>query len=511
MDCQNYGLPTIVNANGSIVDVPDDGVWKLSDEFTDAELISALETLSANTEQRVQIGSRARENVLTEHQPGLCAKRYAHAIESSYKQAEIGLAGLTQMLGKILPMPAANDGALMGLAQSVARSLPMQPAHRQLLVDISELVQRDVKSGIQRVVRSILNELLINQPAGFRVEPVYATTDCGYMYARQFTFGFLGCTEQKFLDDPIDFQVGDIFLGLDLNGYVVQAQRHFYQQMRNAGVRVKFVVYDLLPITLPWAFGEGALAAHAQWMNVVAENDGVVCISKAVADEVSAWLTEKNPLCSRAFDIQWFHLGADIESSLPSKGMPDAASITLAELGKRPTFLMVGTIEPRKAHLQTLAAFEALWADGTDVNLVIVGKQGWMVDKFVEKLRNHHELNARLFWLDGISDEYLEEIYAASQCLIAASVGEGFGLPLIEAAQHELPIIARDIAVFREVAGEHACYFNGEDPICMANLIQHWLNLNKLGLSPKSTGIPWLTWHKSTQQLVDRAILGSAQ
>ena len=49
------------------------------------------------------------------------------------------------------------------------------------------------------------------------------------------------------------------------------------------------------------------------------------------------------------------------------------------------------------------------------------------------------------FRLQGISDEYLEQVYAASTCLIAASINEGFGLPLIEAARHGIPIVARDI------------------------------------------------------------------
>ena len=57
----------------------------------------------------------------------------------------------------------------------------------------------------------------------------------------------------------------------------------------------------------------------------------------------------------------------------------------------------------------------------------------------------------------------LEKVYAASTCLISASEGEGFGLPLIEAAQHKIAIIARDIPVFREVAGDHAFYFNGNE------------------------------------------------
>jgi len=504
----NYGLPTIVNAHGSMADLPDDAVWKLPDEFTDTELIFALETLNADTERCGQIGNRAREIVLAEHQPSFCAARYAQAIESFYQQAETGITGLSRMLGNI-PLPAA-DGEWRRLAQSIARSIPVQPAARQLLVDISELVQRDAKSGIQRVVRSILQELLINQPPGFRVEPVYATTDRGYRYARQFTFRFLDCPAQSLKDDPVDFQAGDIFLGLDLNGYVVNAQRQFYRQMRNAGVQVKFVVYDLLPITLPWAFGEAATAVHTQWMHVLTENDGVVCISKAVADEVKVWLDENRPPCSRDFDIRWFHLGADIESSLPSTGKPEAAPTTLAELAKRPTFLMVGTIEPRKGHLQTLAAFEKLWSESTDINLAIVGKQGWWVDKLIGRLSDHPERGKRLFWLEGISDEYLEEIYAASTCLIAASEGEGFGLPIIEAAQHQLPIMARDIPVFREVAGGHAFYFRGLQAADMAEAIGAWLALNGAGQAPQSAGLPWLTWRESAQQLMEYVSLGAS-
>lgn len=76
-----------------------------------------------------------------------------------------------------------------------------------------------------------------------------------------------------------------------------------------------------------------------------------------------------------------------------------------------------------------------------DVNLVIVGKQGWMMESLVDRLHQNPELGKRLFWLDGISDEYLEKIYAASTCLIAASAGEGFGLQLIEGIQIKNPLL----------------------------------------------------------------------
>ncbi|OIQ69685.1 GDP-mannose-dependent alpha-(1-2)-phosphatidylinositol mannosyltransferase [mine drainage metagenome] len=168
---------------------------------------------------------------------------------------------------------------------------------------------------------------------------------------------------------------------------------------------------------------------------------------------------------------------------------------------------MVGTIEPRKGHAQTLAAFELLWAQGMDVNLVIVGKQGWLVDQLVDKLRQHPELNRHLFWLEGISDEYLEKIYAASTCLIAASEGEGFGLPLIEAAQHKKPIIARELPVFREVAGEHAFYFNGLTSKDLADAISAWLTLSQSDMHPKSVGMRYLSWSDSALQLKEQLYL----
>ena len=124
-----------------------------------------------------------------------------------------------------------------------------------------------------------------------------------------------------------------------------------------------------------------------------------------------------------------------------------------------------------------------------------------MMEAFAERLRTHPELNRRLFWLAGISDEFLEEIYASADCLIAASLTEGFGLPLIEAAQHGLPILARDIPVFREIAGAHAYYFSGNRPADLDRALRRWLELHAGGDAPSSSGLRWLTWQQSTAAL----------
>jgi glycosyltransferase involved in cell wall biosynthesis len=472
------------------------------------ELINALEPLQKDEEKCKVSGTRAREVILSRSAKGICAEQYAQAIERTYVQAQSGQASLIKAIVEIENAPA-DDEHWMQLAQVISANCPSR-TQKQLLVDVSVLMQQDLKTGIQRVVRSILKELLNHPPDGFYVEPVYATADeSGYRYARQFTLRFMGCPKHLLIDEPVEIGHQDIFLGLDLNSAVVVHQTGFYRYAQHKGTRVYFVIYDLLPVLHPDFFPEGSAKGHADWLNIVAQADGAMCISRAVADEMAAWMGTWATQRLRPYKLGWFHLGADTQGLAPTFGLPaDAgADEVLKKISNTSSFLMVGTVEPRKGHAQTLSAFEYLWTQGVEVNLVIVGKQGWLVDRLVEKLRQHPALNRRLFWLAGISDEYLEKVYAASTCLIAASEGEGFGLPLIEAARYHLPMIARDIPVFREVAAEHAFYFSGLDPQALADAVRNWMALNAVGKAPSSDGLPWLTWAESSRQLMEIVLM----
>ncbi len=408
---------------------------------------------------------------------------------------------LIQAIATVAP-PNIPDVELLNIAHSLSH-IRTGDSPKQLLVDISELAQRDARTGIQRVERGILKELLARPPEGYVVEPVYATPETpGYRYARGFIARFRGVSSDLD-DDPIEYGPGDIFLGLDLHHRTVIVQRDFLMGLRQGGVKINFVVYDLLPILMPHAFVLET-DIHKIWLETITAFDGAVCISRAVADELMDWLEVNGQQRIRPFNINWFHLGADIENSVPTFGLPADAEAVLDRIARVPSFLMVGTVEPRKCHQQTLAAFERLWARGVDISLVIIGKQGWAVGELVERLRHHRELGKRLFWLKDVSDEYLEKVYAASTCLVAASEGEGFGLPLIEAARHKLPIIARGIPAFREIAGEHAFYFDGLQPDSLALAIEEWLAIAAAGRTPQSSGIQWLTWVESAEQLKRR-------
>ncbi len=507
LDCMNHGVATIVNANGSMAYLPPDAVHLLPDEFDDALLAGALHSLWADPAQRAALGARARAFVHREHDPAACAAAYAGAIERFSEQARYARAGLLSIIARTDNLGAADKAAV---ALAVSRTLPEQAPAGQLLLDVSELVHRDAGSGIQRVVKSLLAHLLAHAPAGFHVEPVYAEAGVdGYRYARKFTLGFLGCPSDAFEDDPVDVRAGDIFLGLDLQPQRVPEQTAFFARLRDAGAHVYFVVYDLLPVLLPQHFVAGAREGHERWLDAVVRTDGAICISQAVANDLSAWMDGRPGLHDvrggRPFQIGWFHLGAELPALTNTPADAAALEPEFTHLDDRlrqhPCFLMVGTIEPRKGHAQTLAAFEQLWQQGSQATLVIVGKPGWMVDELVQRLHSHEEAGKRLFWLPRTGDATLAALYARSAALIAASEGEGFGLPLVEAAQQGLRVIARDLPVFREVAGDSAFYFSGLSPASLATAIEAWLAQRHTSAAAQAPAP--LSWAQCATQLTD--------
>jgi glycosyltransferase involved in cell wall biosynthesis len=283
LDCMNHGVPTIVNALGSMADLDPDGVWLLPDEFTDEELAQALSALASDAHHREALGQKAHAIIRTRHAPELCAKHYVEAIEAVYAHQSSGMTGLLQDLSK----SAHTDSELQYLSSALSKTFPVRPQLRQLLVDVSELVRNDAKTGIQRVVRNLLQAWLAAPPLGFRVEPVYAQAGQGYRYARQYTTHFMGFSAATLRDDLVDFVNGDVFLGLDLQASVQTSNHDTYKAMRSQGVVVKSMAYDLLCNGMSEHFVRGAAEHFSQWLSEIAQTDGAVCIAKAVADELA--------------------------------------------------------------------------------------------------------------------------------------------------------------------------------------------------------------------------------
>ena len=510
LDCLMHGLPAVVNAHGASADLPPDALCMLPDQFEDAALADALAALHADPARRAALAQAGRAHIARHHAPAAVGALYVEAIEAFARHS--APAQRRRLLAALsapgAPRPPGEAALIETAGMMAANTLPSAP--RQLLIDISALVQADHKTGIQRVVRSIVLALVKAPPPGYRVEPVYSEGgNRSYRYARRFTCGMLDVPPLALEDAPIEARAGDLFLGLDLATNMTTQNQPQLLALRRKGVAVWFTVYDLLPLLRPDCFPFGAQKYYGDFIDTIAlVADGVVTISRAVADELAEWLAQRPNRRLAPLKLAHFHLGADIDASAPTRGLPDNAAQALQALRQAPALLMVGTLEPRKGQAQALAACELLWAKGVALNLVIVGKNGWLVDELAERLQSHPQRDKQLFWFNGVSDEMLLQLYEHSSALLAASEGEGFGLPLIEAAQKGLPVIARGIPVFREVAGEHAFYFDGRAPEDLAAAIEEWLALHAAGKAPPSSGMPWLTWQQSAQQLMDATIHG---
>ena len=505
-------IPEIIQCEEALFDPFDVGVIsaKIERVLTDEDFRAALEKNSNTAKNNFSWDQSAKVALAALERWVLNAQISANSVNLNNSSLSL----LDHLIEKIGELKLPHDELDLINAAEAINLNHRSSQKRQLLVDISVLVEQDAKTGIQRVVRNILREWLLNPPNGFVVQPVYASMEKPYRYAKQFTSRFLNLVIPDEEDTVIEYSAGDSFIGLDLlYPFLAKKYAHFYQKMRNHGVNVQFVVYDLLPILLPQHTVKGASEAHSEWLKIVSHSDGLACISKSVANELKAWLQRQAIKTSKHFEVSWFHLGADPEIDL-SKQLeslePNAIEV-LQAMAAKPSFLCVGTLEPRKGHTQVLDAFEQLWLDGVDINLILVGKQGWKVEELIVRLQNHPEKNKRLFWFDGVSDHHLSQIYQSCSCLIAASEGEGFGLPLIEAAHYGIPILARSIPVFQEVAGENAFYFEGSLPQHLVSTIKKWLALATENKQPGSKNMPWLSWVQSAKQLEKALHLDQSQ
>jgi len=281
LDCMSYGIPTIVNAHGSLADLPESGVWKLPDDFTNEMLVEALESLWLDPDKRQSLGIKAREIVHVHHSPRECANKYAEAIETIYSGGGGGAFALESTLKRF--MTAQSDlSSGIDLANAIASTIPGQAVSKQLLVDISALAKADSHFYEFDFRVKSLREILKNPPSGYRVEPVYSINGQSYRYARHATQQLLGGTPLLLEDDLIDISAGDIFLGLCANVADVYLMRSSFAHFRTIGLKIVFYLDSL---ALEVAQQNFSADWQRTWLSTVPQWDVAICESNAVASE----------------------------------------------------------------------------------------------------------------------------------------------------------------------------------------------------------------------------------
>lgn len=132
---------------------------------------------------------------------------------------------------------------------------------------------------------------------------------------------------------------------------------------------------------------------------------------------------------------------------------------------KRPLFLMVGTIEPRKNHAMILDIWEN-WdeeEDGPRPVLAIAGSRGWRNEDLFHRLNTTPLRGRDVFEWPDLNDRGVSALMARANALLFPSFAEGFGLPPVEAAALQTPVISADLPSVREALGEFAVYLDADD------------------------------------------------
>lgn len=231
--------------------------------------------------------------------------------------------------------------------------------------------------------------------------------------------------------------------GLDYPGYA--------DQLKRRRLKPVFFLHDLIPISYPEYCRPGESDKHHQRLDtMLATGCGLIVNSQATKDDLLAY-------------------AAKVQRDLP---LVVVAPLAPGKLPKpmrysplnRPYFVVLGTIEPRKNHLLLLHVWRQLLAELGEAapKLVVIGQRGWECEQVVDLLDRCVALKDHVTELPRCDDHELATWLAHAQALLFPSFIEGFGMPLVEALMLGVPVIASDLPVFREIAGDIPCYL---DPI----------------------------------------------
>ena len=240
----------------------------------------------------------------------------------------------------------------------------------------------------------------------------------------------------------------------------------FAAWIRRARVRPVFVVHDLIPITHPEFCRPGEGQRHEQRMRSVLQHaSGVVANSQHTLEALRRFAAERT---WRMPTAQAAHLAgsADISSGLADAGPPVSA----------PYFVVLGTIEPRKNHILLLQVWRRLIETHGESapRLVIIGQRGWECENVVDLLERSELLKSHVIELAHCDDAALSRYLQHARALLFPSFAEGYGMPLVEALTVGVPVIASDLAVFREVAGAVPDYLSAIDGLGWAKAIEDY-------------------------------------
>jgi glycosyltransferase involved in cell wall biosynthesis len=234
--------------------------------------------------------------------------------------------------------------------------------------------------------------------------------------------------------------------------------------------------------------------------------DRVLAISRAAADDVSSSLH----IPRERFDVA--PLGISQQPPAP----PPALDPVRAELGLgvEPLVLCVAAKRRHKNLAMLVRAVAQVGsAGGPRPQLVLPGSPNEYEDE-LRALAAELGIAGRVHFPGWISDAQLAALYAMADCFVLGSLQEGFGLPVLEAMRHGVPVACSNTSSLPEVAGDAALLFDPQSPEEIAGAIGRLLTDRALAAELVRRGAERcreFTWERTAQLTLDsyrRAIAG---
>jgi glycosyltransferase involved in cell wall biosynthesis len=211
--------------------------------------------------------------------------------------------------------------------------------------------------------------------------------------------------------------------------------------------------------------------------------------------QIERWWLSSRAVNSHAFAVQTPSMQAILRSSgmahgkpvyvLPfvavSDGYQRALDLQKPRTGAGSTFLYVGSGEPHKNHRQLIEAWCLLAQEGLlpALWLTLDEKANPALCAWIEIKKQDFGLNLQN--LGGQSHAQIEQLYTRVQALIYPSTFESFGLPLIEARQAGLAVVASELDFVRDVLDPEQV-FDPQSPVSIARAVKRFMGENEKAL-----------------------------
>lgn len=168
----------------------------------------------------------------------------------------------------------------------------------------------------------------------------------------------------------------------------------------------------------------------------------------------------------------------------------------------------IGNLEPRKNLPVLIDAYRQLPSDiKNEYSLVLGGGNGWKTEKSRASIQDAQEAGENVIHIGFVDTEDTGALYQNASLFVMPSLYEGFGMPILEAFASKIPVVASDIPVLREVAGDGALYAAADRPEEFTEAICTVLTSpeqrNKL-VSNGSKQLRTFSWEKNAQTIIDK-------